>query len=107
MDVAITHDRPAGVATPGITRAGGVALWGEESIDRAEAHERLLADALIPTKPRLVLHGHLHTRYTTTWHYPGGTAQVEGLDCEKRPGNTIVLTTDELEEICADGTREP
>lgn len=99
VDVVFSHDRPAGIATPGITRAGGIALWGAEAIDDAEAHERLLADALTPTKPRLVFHGHLHTRYTTTWHYPEGFARVEGLNCDgvaNPADNALIVTVDEL-----------
>lgn len=96
VDVVLTHDRPAGVVTPGITREAGIAEWGEEAIDEAGRHGEILASALIPTHPKLVFHGHLHRRYTTTWHYPGGSARVEGLDCDGRPGNTLRLTMEDL-----------
>ena len=57
------HDRPWVVETPGITWAAGAALWGEEAMETAAWHARRLADALIPTRPGLVFHGHLHIRY--------------------------------------------
>ncbi len=97
-DLAITHDRPAGVNTPGITRDGGIRLWGEDAINAAESHESRLAQALIPTRPALVIHGHLHVRYTATWRYPGGSAVVEGLDCDGSTpeANMILRTVEEL-----------
>lgn len=101
VDVAITHDCPDGVTVPGITRERGVQLWGEEAIDVADAHRRLLADALIPTAPALLVHGHFHTYHQTRWAYPGGQAWVIGLDCDGvRPDrNTRLLGMDEIRDL--------
>lgn len=101
VDVVFCHDRPAGVVTPGVTRASGAALWGEDAMDDAEWHAQRLAEALMPTRPRLVFHGHLHTRYTAVWEYEGGSARVEGLDCDGTPGNTLIITVDEMADWCA------
>ncbi len=101
VDVAITHDCPAGVDIPGITRASGVQFWGVEAIDTAEAHRRLLADALAPTLPALIVHGHFHQYHQTRWHYPGGRAWVVGLDCDgsKPDRNVWLVDMTDLREI--------
>lgn len=87
------HDRPWVVETPGITWAAGAALRGEEAMETAAWHARRLADALIPTRPGLVFHGHLHIRYTALWKYPGGAARVEGLDCDgvADPADNVII----------------
>lgn len=82
VDVVVTHDCPAGVNIPGITYENGVRYWGPEAIDAAEAHRRLLADALTPTTPKLIVHGHYHAYHQTRWEYGTGTSWVVGLDCD-------------------------
>lgn len=101
VDVAVTHDAPAGLDIPGITREGGVVMWGAQAIDIAEAHRITLAEALEPTRPALVVHGHYHVRHETGWTYRGGRARVIGLDCDTHPaaGNTWLVDMDEIAEI--------
>lgn len=82
VDIVLTHDVPTGVKVPGITWERGVANWGAEAMQTAKEHQELLARALEPTKPKLVVHGHMHTRYSGIWKYDGGIAKVEGLDCD-------------------------
>lgn len=101
VDVALTHDAPAGLDIPGISREGGIALWGPEAIDVAEAHRRTLAKALEPTRPALLVHGHYHVRHESTWTYRGGKAHVVGLDCDiHRPAdNTWLMDLEEMAKI--------
>jgi hypothetical protein len=101
VDVVLTHDAPAGVRIPGIDRMSGVGYWGAQAIDTAEKHRILLADALEPTRPAVVVHGHFHVRYETVWRYPGGKAMVLGLDCDgyPPPRNTWLVELGELREI--------
>jgi len=82
VDVVITHDIPIGVEIPGMTRESGIAIWGHEAMDVAERHRELLARALAPTPPKLIVHGHMHIRHSAIWEYDGGMARVEGLDCD-------------------------
>lgn len=51
-------------------------------MDVADGHRRLLAAALMPTRPALVVHGHFHQYHQTRWVYPGGSAWVVGLECD-------------------------
>lgn len=103
VDVVLTHDAPAGFDIPGITHKDGVLWWGGEAISIAEAHRERLADALVPTRPALVVHGHFHVRYETRWHYPGGRARVVGLDCDNYlpPRNTWLVDLQEIADIVA------
>jgi predicted phosphodiesterase len=96
VDVAVCHDRPSGVDTPGVGRDAGLNLWGHEAMNAAQAHSELLASALVPCRPRLLVHGHTHVRYTSEWRYAGGVARVEGLGCDGQPGNVWTTTIDEI-----------
>lgn len=102
VDVAITHDAPAGFAIPGNTHADGVSLWGHDAILAAEMHRETLAEALEPTSPTLVVHGHYHVRHTSTWRCGSGSTRVVGLDCDDcfpRTNNVWVATLDEIADI--------
>lgn len=98
VDVVLTHDIPAGVVIPGMTRERGVKSWGRDAMDAAERHQELLARALAPTHPKLIVHGHMHVRHTGVWEYDGGVARVEGLDCDgiTREKNLLIVPLEEL-----------
>lgn len=95
VDVAVTHDCPAGVRIPGVTHGRGVKYWGYGPIVEAEEHRQVLAGALSPTSPALIVHGHYHLRYSGVWHYEGGHAEVEGLHYagKRLTSNNVLITT--------------
>lgn len=85
VDVAVTHDAPAGAnlpVTPG-------AWWGSEAMAAAQANREMLADALVPTRPAVVVHGHFHVGYDSTWTYPGGRAHIVGLGADDEAADNL------------------
>lgn len=104
VDVVVTHDAPAGVNVPGRSATTGTQWWGSNAMAEAQANRELLADALVPTRPSLVVHGHFHVRHHSTWSYPGGRACIVGLDGDggNPAANLWVADMRELGTIAAD-----
>lgn len=99
VDVAVTHDCPSGVAIRGVTFEQGVRAWGYRAIVASEEHRKVLAAALDPTRPAVIVHGHYHVRSSGVWSHDGGWAEVEGLHCDGfRPAinNVLVTTIDDM-----------
>lgn len=101
VDVVVTHDAPAGADVPGVSAAVGALLWGFEAMAASQANREKLADALVPTRPSLVVHGHFHVRYQGTWLYPGGRARIVGLGADggDTAANLWVADVGELRSI--------
>lgn len=60
-DVMITHDCPTGVDIPGLTKTSG--YFPADNIKQSDAHRDLLRSVVDEVKPKLLVHGHYHTRY--------------------------------------------
>lgn len=81
IDVLLSHEAPAGVGglKPGLE---GLPITADIQ-QRTDAVRRLVLDAVLGCRPRLVVHGHWHQRYGETLEYSrlGETerCRVEGL----------------------------
>lgn len=75
VDVALTHDCPAGVPDRGKLRT----LWPQDALDAAARHRERLRWALEQAAPRLVVHGHYHDYRRTTADVGWGPALFVGL----------------------------
>jgi predicted phosphodiesterase len=80
-DVLVAHDCPSGVQIPGIDDRK--ASWIPPA-DLARAYEnRSELDRLCAaTTPRVIVHGHYHTRYMVKTDLGYGDVVVQGLDCD-------------------------
>ena len=85
VDVLLCHDAPFGVHIPGI-KPKGQSEWPDWVLDESYDHQRLIRDVAEATRPSLIAHGHMHTRYQAFLPYGGGSrALVQGLDCDGAP----------------------
>lgn len=77
-DVLVAHDSPAGVASPRGYAAGSFPAEDEAINESHRERVRAVADAV---SPRLIAHGHFHTRYRAAL----GVATVLGLCHDGHP----------------------
>jgi len=84
----LTHDAPAGSQVPGLSDG-----WPPAALEHANTHRERLQESVQAIGPKLVVHGHLHTRYTN--RLASGTV-VEGLDCDGTTYSKNVLVLDLL-----------
>lgn len=77
VDVIVAHDKPRATNPPLDTKTDPNCLQNQ---DRIQAAARLL-------RPKLLVHGHLHLRYTDWIRAGDGSwVRVEGLDCDPPEG---------------------
>lgn len=88
LDILLTHDAPAGSQVPGLSDG-----WPPAALEHANTHRERLQESVQAVRPKLVVHGHLHVRYTD--RLASGTA-VEGLDCDGSTYSKSVLVLDLL-----------
>ena len=82
VDVMITHDCPAGVTIPGLDKPSG---WDARELALSHRHRERLYEVVLKVKPRLLVHGHYHTRYTGFLDIGAAVqTRVVGLDCDNR-----------------------
>jgi predicted phosphodiesterase len=106
LDVLLTHDAPALAAVPGLSSSG----WDPGALEVARWHRRQLQDAADATRPRLLVHGHMHVRYQAQLPAPyaiaGPTREtlVAGLDCDSSSldDNVVLLDLTLLRAAVAD-----
>jgi predicted phosphodiesterase len=98
IQIMFTHDCPTGVDVPGIHSVDKW-KWPETWENRDRLRE--VFDAL---RPRLVVHGHYHVRYSGGLHWQPGPGEalegcrVEGLSNDGRSGFALVLDLDAMFE---------
>ena len=88
LDVLFAHDAP--MLPPGLRPLGDVVLRADCAVST-----RQVARAVAATEPTVLLHGHYHRRYTSTF----GSTRVEGLASDSeapRPGSWVVLDLADL-----------
>lgn len=90
VDVALTHDCPAGVPD----RFGTSREWPQDALDDSDRHRERLRRALLPGAPRLVVHGHYHRKVHTRVDVGWGPAVFVGLDCNRSWLDGNVWTVD-------------
>lgn len=88
VDVMVTHDAPAGHHIPGLMPDG---YFPDDEIRKADGHRALLKEIVDEVKPKLIWHGHYHSRYTETTDY--GTIIV-GMDCDRTSYNKNIDVVD-------------
>lgn len=73
VDVLLTHDKPL-QSEPG---------WNRKNDDVSKVNQRRVSRVVSACQPRILLHGHLHYRYTDVIRSGDNdrTTVVEGLDC--------------------------
>lgn len=101
LDLLVCHDAP-------VRPAGVEPLPRRLLREPDEASRGHVAAAVAATAPRLVVHGHLHHRYSSEVPVPGGTARVEGLasNLEGDDRALLALDTATLAEAFADRNHE-
>lgn len=96
VDVLLTHDAPMGCATPRMDRRSFLDWVGPVVASEADAHQTRVRNIVDALHPRLLLHGHMHARYSETveWvtpDYKPYACRIEGLACDDMEGNQILL----------------
>lgn len=76
IDILVSHDAPSGV--PALDEfLSRPSRWPESALRDSEWNRKLLAEVADLVKPKLIVHGHYHTRYDDERN----GALVVGLDC--------------------------
>ncbi len=97
-DVMITHDCPFGVSIPGIHADekldAAKSFWPLAEIVASNDNRKKLARVVNAAKPKLLVHGHYHVRYSALHIGDGFLTQIEGLDCDgsSLEDNTILMS---------------
>jgi hypothetical protein len=78
VDVLLTHDKPISATVP-------MKLF---PIAECEPNQRRIQKAVNLLRPKLVVHGHFHVRYTDTILNGQGYTRVEGLGADVSPDRT-------------------
>lgn len=79
-DILLTHDCPAGVAIPGLDKPNS---WHPTELALAHRNRERLYEVTRRLKPKMIVHGHYHTRYAG--HLDIGHdyhVKIVGLDCD-------------------------
>jgi hypothetical protein len=76
-DVMLTHDAPAGIDVPNLPPPG---TWDPDEVRRADDHRERLLEIVEQVRPRMLFHGHFHSRYDDHLRLSDGyTVDVTGL----------------------------
>lgn len=92
VDVMFSHDAPEGTAIP------GVALTGKLDFPETLRNRQALKAVFLAARPKLLVHGHYHIRYTDAVRFDGKYeyCRVEGLAMNRENGFVLVLDLDLL-----------
>ena len=97
-DILVSHDAPAGWEVPGLIPDELLPPRLHAELPSCRSHRRVLAEVFAGVTPSLVVHGHYHSAYGTTFDAPWGPVEISGLDCDGTAGNMALLD-------CTDGSR--
>ena len=86
-----SHDAPAGWEIPGRIPDEALPPSLEAELPACWSHRRVLSQVFEAVTPELVVHGHYHSAYATTFVAPWGSVKVVGLDCDGTDGNRARL----------------
>ena len=76
-DVLVTHECPAGIEHD---FPPPPPWWARADLRRNDAHRALMREVVLATRPRWLMHGHLHIGYQRTVDLGAGPVEVTGLD---------------------------
>ena len=96
-DILVSHDAPAGWEVPGLIPDELLPPRLHAELPACQSHRRVLAEVFTGVTPSLVVHGHYHSAYGTTFDAPWGPVEISGLDCDGTAGNMALLD-------CTDGS---
>lgn len=85
LDVLLTHEAPSGIDLDSHSGLCGIYV-APELAEQSEQVRRLISEAIVATRPRIVVHGHWHYRYSAILQVPGQECQVEGLASNSNRG---------------------
>ena len=95
-DILFSHDAPAGWDIPGLIPDEVLPPRLRAELPACWSHRGALSDVLTGATPSLIVHGHYHSGYATTFAAPWGSVEVLGLDCDGSRNNLALLD-------CTDG----
>jgi hypothetical protein len=95
-DVLVTHDTFDGYRIPGLPPVELLSHAWQAERPACEAHRSQVGRAVDAVRPRLVVHGHYHTRYHMTVERSWGQVRVEGLDRDGTDEAMIVVDLPDL-----------
>lgn len=98
-DVMLTHDAPSPPrTTPRVARiiASNPMNWSPHARSYASAGRAQIDRALLGVKPRVLVHGHLHTADMHRHTQDDWTLDVVALNMDGQAGNVAILDTDAL-----------
>ena len=90
-DILFSHDAPAGWEIPGLLPDEFISPRLRAELPSCWSHRRALAEVFAVTTPSLVVHGHYHSAYASTFDAPWGPVEILGLDCDDTAGNLAIL----------------
>jgi hypothetical protein len=98
-DVLVAHDCPTGVGIPGIDDRLLPPPFEPEMIEASNQHRLVLADVASQIQPRMIWHGHYHSRYDKIVDLGYGPVWVNGLahDSGRMDHNVFVVDLKDLE----------
>lgn len=91
VDVMLTHDCPAKVDIPGLSDN-----WDADALKDANDHRQLLAAVVNEVEPKILFHGHFHTRYDSTFWDAKIVGLASNIEIALNEA-TIVLDTETLD----------
>lgn len=89
VDVLLTHDCPAGVDIPTLSNPRNP--FHGMKFPESDANRERLSHAANLVQPKLLIHGHYHDRYQSTYVGDGFTTKVIGLDCDNSIKNQHII----------------
>lgn len=89
--ILFSHDAPAGWEIPGLIPDEYLAPRLKAELPACWSHRRVLSQVFEAVTPELVVHGHYHSAYTTTFAAPWGPVKIVGLDCDGTAENLARL----------------
>lgn len=96
-DILFSHDAPAGWEIPGLIPDEVLPPRLRAELPACWSHRHALGEVFASATPSLVVHGHYHSAYATTFAAAWGPVEVVGLNCDGTAGNLAMLD-------CTDGS---
>jgi Icc-related predicted phosphoesterase len=98
-DVLVCHDAPSGWAIPGVADPASFHESWQRHLPAAYEHRMILRAAYEAVQPRVVIHGHYHTRYRHLAEETWGTVVIDGLAGDGDPGAFVAIDCTDSPEL--------
>lgn len=90
VDVVLSHDTIAGYVIPGLAPRSQLPRAWLNELETCEAHRQKLLEAVTPTTPKFLLHGHYHSFYQKPVDTSWGELQIIGVSTDGTRGSLLV-----------------